>query len=438
MNKFVVGILALALLSCPADAAIHKRELVMFGGGLKPSLDLQLLASLPSVVNFARVGPRSCTSSAGLVTTVGSGSPCLDFNPATLAAIGLLVEESRINLVLQSQFASGWTTGVNASLTQSAAVGPDGVTGSAVKIVEAATTAQHLAFQSALTIVAGATVSASTWLKQGGRTTAWLAVSDATFATGFRAVIDLAAGTITSSTAFGTGTKTAASITAYPNSWFRVTVTGTVDPATTTAARLEIYLNAGASYLGDGVSGLFAFGAGFEAGAFPTSYIPTTTTTVTRNADVPTAATSAFAFNSNVGTLVLDAALEATGGSNFPFFAVLDDGSGNNQIGWYYDQGAGNLKNKINTGGVSQFEQNAGAPGIAAFKTGQAWMTNNGALTFNGALAATKGATLTVPTGLTTLRLSGAFGSSPPNGWIKRIRYFNQRLFNSQLQAVTQ
>ena len=60
------------------------------------------------------------------------------------------------------------------------------------------------------------------------------------------------------------------------------------------------------TYAGDGTSGIYVWGAQAEAGAFPTSYIPTAGATATRSADIASIPTSAFGYNQRAGSVVVD------------------------------------------------------------------------------------------------------------------------------------
>jgi hypothetical protein len=417
-------------------------DLVASGRGLLSAtpnlvLDLNFMGGvLPSLVTVTRALSATYANSSGILSTASSNVGREDYDPTTLALNGLLRETAATNLTLHSDMASGWTF-TSASFTQAAATGPDGIVGSAVKLVEAAATSSHFGGIGALTIVAGSTNTYSVWLKAAERSTAQIQFTDGALSTGFRAFLNLATGVVTSTSTLGTGTVTGSGVKAYPNGWYRFWVTGTIDPATTTTARSTIQISNG-SYVGDGTSGIFCYGSQPEAGALATSYTPTTAATVTRPADVLTVPVSAFAYNPFAGTIVASVIPAVVADLSRAVWEI-NDGTANNRI-----QGRLSVTTGVGTflmvaGGVTvaQFSTGNSASAGALTKHGMAWANADGAVALNGGAVATSAGGTPLPTGITTLRLGDSIAANQGfSGWLQRYQIRNVRSSNAQLQAL--
>jgi hypothetical protein len=227
------------------------------------------------------------------------------------------------------------------------------------------------------------------------------------------------------------------------NGWYRfqITATSTANNTVNMIVRTATAINVD-SYTGDGTSGIFVFGAQLEAGAFPTSYIPTTTTSLTRSADVASVTTLSPWYNASEGTLYAEFVVPFDSSlSIFPIAAYVSDGTFNNTVTLYERTIDDTRRGNIRVGGVQQFDQPNGGTytyGTVA-KTALAFKINDVAFSANGTAPTTSTSAL-IPSvnvlGLgSTFSLGGAL--SALNGHLRRITYYNTRLPNAQLQALT-
>ena len=220
-------------------------------------------------------------NASGLIESVASGIPRLDYfsSDGTVGCPALLVEPSAQNLALQSEnFGTTWSLlallpfGSGSVLNTTATLDPYG-TNVADLIVANTTVTQHRVDQTT-TSVSGSYVF-SVFLKAEGYGFARLRIG------GQGATFNLSTGVVIT-----TDSVITSSIQSFGNGWYRCII-GKAASAANEIIRINMQPTAStADFAGDGTSGIYVFGAQYETGSVATSYIPTTTGSVTRNADV--------------------------------------------------------------------------------------------------------------------------------------------------------
>jgi hypothetical protein len=346
-----------------------------------------------------------------------------DYDPATRAPRGILIEEQRTNLLVRSEeFDNASWNKLGATITANVAPSPDGTLG-ADALVEDTSTGAHVVFQP-ISFVSGTTYTATVFAKAGTRTRLNIVcVTGAIFNGDF----DLTNGTI-----IGTYSGTS-SITPAGDGWYRCQMTATAGATASGNVQFRL-ISSGTttSYTGDGTSRLFLWGAQTEAGAFATSYIPTVASQVTRSADICNLTAPMFTpwYNTNEGTFVVEADTSFVG--NFP---VVVGYSAASTASFLYVTSGG----KIGTwNGTTALDAVAGATTTnnAVFKAANAYAASSRNVSMNGAAVASD-ANAIGSASFIALGKPGLNTSQMLNGHIRRITYYPFRASNNQLQQVT-
>ena len=391
-------------------------------------------ASLDSRVTFTRTtgasNPATYVNSSGVVTTATDNEPRFDYDPVTLACKGLLIEESRSNVATYSeQFDNAAWLKTRATISADAVAAPDGNT-TADKLVETATTGAH-SIQSATTTIASATYTGSCYIKAGERT--WALISIGVSTAGL-AYFNLSTGAVGTTT----GGYTASTVN-MGNGWWRCIITGTI--AVTSDRAMAVYTATGNgtfSYAGDGTSGIYVWGAQLEAGAFATSYIPTTSAALTRNADVATMTGTNFSdwFNASEGSFnaaVIPRAVDLTNGNTI---LSVNDNTNFNRY-YAYVAAVTSVPNlQIRAASTVYMQSTSGtASANTLLSTCFAYKANNSAFSASG-ISANVDTSVTLPT-VTQFQIGAHTTAVYLNGWVQKINYWPQRLTNNEVQAFS-
>jgi len=394
-------------------------------------------ALLDPRVTFTRTGATATrVNSSGYIETVTADTARFDYDPVTLACRGLLIEESRINVALYSADFTQAATWVKAATTTpiAAETFPNG-DASGVALIESATSAPHYIVQNVAAVTNGATYTYTVYAKYNGRNLQ-LAFGGADVTGDPWANYDLQTGVL--------GTVSAgiiASITPAGNGWYRCVATVTAATATSFGIVIGLapttILGRIETYQGDGVSGAFIYGAQLEAGAFPTSYIPTTTTALTRNADVATMTGTNFSdwFNASEGTFDIQCSLPSTVSKTM---LAVSNGTSTGEVYQIITNSLGETRFQVYAGSASQALISSGyttSPNTA-FSCAAAYKVNNFAVSANGQNTATDLAGAVAAPNQLFLFKTGS-GVTDYSGVISSLSYWPQRLINPELQAFS-
>lgn len=399
---------------------------------------------------FTRTTTATYEDSTGVLRTAAINEPRIDFDPTTLECSGLLLEESRTNLTIRSDdFANAAWFKSELTVSANSTTSPDG-TANADLLSETTVNSGHNIYPNTLAgVTAGSTYTASVFLKKGPGATAPDFVVLAFITAGFgnvRAVFNVSTGAIGATLG-----SPIVSAKQYPSGWWRVSITATAT-VSVGAAGMILYFNNNSgttsisSYAGQTTSNLYIWGAQFELGAFPTSYIPTTTGSVTRGADVLeiTGANFSNFWNQPEGTLVLEMqkASSVTSAVSQINYLSVNDGTATNYIQFAQrGQGVSGEVFRVELGGASQVLMAAGATASATgpinaintpFRIGGAYKVNDFASAINGSDCSVD-VTGNIPT-LTQLQFVTVVAANH----IRSLQYYGVRKTNAELTRLTQ
>ena len=223
-------------------------------------------------LTWTRASTALRTNSSGLLESMGSGVPRLSYMYGSCPA--LLLEPQRTNLFTYSQEFNdaSWSKSAS-SISANSTTAPDGTT-TADTIIENNLSGLHYILKAAGT---AGTYTLSFYVKADTRNWVYVTLYDGLVDRG--AYFNVSSGTIGN-----VDTGATASIVNVGSGWYRCIVTATSTLSFSSSLQLAT-ANGTRNYTGNGTSGLFVWGAQLELGAYPTTYIPTTTASATRIAD---------------------------------------------------------------------------------------------------------------------------------------------------------
>ena len=417
----------------------------------RPSLSINFARSqtLDPRITFTRTTSGTRVNGDGLIEVVSANSPRFDFDPVTGECLGLLIEEQRTNICTQS---SSFSFSHTSNTTETNVFNPDGT--AAIRRVALSTGNFHGTGADAANIdisgqaVGGTTdVTTSIFVKNYNNSNLRLLIGFAAYdGTTYRyllGTIDTANPTFLATPSGTNGWGSGyAKVDDYGNGWYRYTFGGRYTKQTGyhTIAFVgeQIFSSTNQQFwFGDDVSGIYIWGKQRELGLFSSSYIPTSGSTITRTVDNAKIDGENFTdfYNPTEWTLMIGARRNYAGNFvGYPNLARINDGTSNNNVGFYGALDSNQFTNfGVSSGGVNYTTYVARSiPTTAPFKMVQALKKDSSTFGVDGVMTTTD-TSVEMPVGANQLLIGvGNWG-----GTIQQLVYYPVALPSNQLITLT-
>jgi len=413
-----------------------------------------------NLLTFTRTSTGTYVGADGLIKSATTNEPRFDHNPVTGESLGLLIEEQRTNRITYSENFTNW---VKSNITEQYEVldGPVGRTTYSKFTLTQFTNSNGFLRGAAIGAVSDNQIfSGSIYLKKG--TCRYAIVFIIPKSTNWQgSYFDLETGVM-----YKNDGSLSFSSTDVGNGWFRYHIT--VDMVTGGAGTMTMgvlplsvqFPTEGPSnniqpLFTSGEESLYAWGGQMELGSFPTSYIPTTDSQVTRNADSASITGSNLTsfYNQTQGTLFCrfrnfgygDAYHAGGGGVSFdnsgPARPLLNLISLNmRRDGPFYRNGALIVANNttftdsLTTSGSS----NNISDTVNYYNFVGSFSPSRRVFTYNGLTPGVNATTIDMPTiSRFLISTNSNYLYDPFTGYISKISYYPSQLTDAQLQNLT-
>ena len=409
--------MTVTVMQCSAAGGVFEEIVYDWYADAAVDLDFENSTYLDSGGSVAVTTLLSCTrASIGYAQTAAGALTQFATNTLRITDAGLLVEDARTNLMLRSQeFHTNWSQD-NLGVTADATTAPDGTT--TADLIVPNTTSTYHRINTSFAPVSG-TGTWSVYAKAGGYS--WLAFTNAG---GLIANFDLTNGVVGS-----LGGSVTATIEALANGWYRCRMTGTAVGGSDSIYTNINNVDSGSSqahviYAGNGTSGIYLWGAQFEQAAFPSSYIPTTSASATRAADV---VTCSGGLQSTIAAATGSIVAQIDGGKLAGAAANVVDSNGTNLLG--FDATNHGLASLVATLATSDT-----ANRTTQDKLGIAWNASGRGLVLNNGTVATDSSAQTPSS---TQRVGSSTSTNFIYAYVERLTVWDTRLADAALRDVT-